>query len=110
MSSMTCPKCQGSMRTYEAATSCRQCTECRGVFLDRGELEHLIDGEQRGRRAPRLRRHRPQPRPRSTSNNLRPSTSSPRSTSSSTNSHRQAPQEEEELPRRHLRLSHDSAS
>jgi len=24
-----------------------QCTECRGIFLDRGELEHLIDAEAR---------------------------------------------------------------
>jgi Zn-finger nucleic acid-binding protein len=23
----------------------RQCVECRGVFLDRGELDHLIDAE-----------------------------------------------------------------
>jgi Zn-finger nucleic acid-binding protein len=24
-----------------------QCTECRGIFLDRGELEHLVDAEAR---------------------------------------------------------------
>jgi Zn-finger nucleic acid-binding protein len=48
MSSMTCPKCHGSMRTYERSNvHVDQCTECRGIFLDRGELEHLIDGEQR---------------------------------------------------------------
>jgi Zn-finger nucleic acid-binding protein len=23
-----------------------QCQDCRGIFLDRGELEHLIDAEQ----------------------------------------------------------------
>ena len=40
---MECPKCQGSMRTYERnGIHVDQCTECRGVFLDRGELEHLI--------------------------------------------------------------------
>ena len=48
MSSLTCPKCQGQMRTYERSNvHVDQCTECRGIFLDRGELEHLIDGEQR---------------------------------------------------------------
>jgi Zn-finger nucleic acid-binding protein len=36
------------MRTYERSNvHVDQCTECRGIFLDRGELEHLIDGEQR---------------------------------------------------------------
>lgn len=31
------------MRTYERnGIHIDQCTECRGVFLDRGELEHLI--------------------------------------------------------------------
>jgi Zn-finger nucleic acid-binding protein len=43
MDTMECPKCQGSMRTYERnGIHVDQCTECRGVFLDRGELEHLI--------------------------------------------------------------------
>jgi Zn-finger nucleic acid-binding protein len=43
---LTCPKCQGSMRTYERnGVHVDQCTECRGIFLDRGELEHLIDAE-----------------------------------------------------------------
>jgi Zn-finger nucleic acid-binding protein len=47
MSSLTCPKCHGQMRTYERSNvHVDQCTECRGIFLDRGELEHLIDGEQ----------------------------------------------------------------
>lgn len=35
------------MRTYErSGVHVDQCTECRGIFLDRGELERLIDGEQ----------------------------------------------------------------
>lgn len=36
------------MRTYErSGITVDQCTECRGIFLDRGELEHLVDAEQR---------------------------------------------------------------
>lgn len=43
---LTCPKCQGSMRRYERnGIHIDQCRECRGVFLDRGELEHLIDAD-----------------------------------------------------------------
>ena len=43
---MTCPKCQGEMRTYERnGIQVDQCTECRGLFLDRGELEHLAQAE-----------------------------------------------------------------
>jgi hypothetical protein len=43
---LTCPKCQGTMRTYERnGVHVDQCTECRGIFLDRGELERLIDAE-----------------------------------------------------------------
>ncbi len=43
---MTCPKCQGAMRSYERnGVTVDQCTECRGIFLDRGELERLIDAE-----------------------------------------------------------------
>jgi uncharacterized protein len=35
------------MRTYErSGVTVDQCTDCRGLFLDRGELEHLIDAEQ----------------------------------------------------------------
>ena len=44
---MTCPKCHGEMRTYErSGVTIDQCTECRGIFLDRGELERLVDAEQ----------------------------------------------------------------
>ena len=43
---LICPKCQGTMRTYERnGVHVDQCTECRGIFLDRGELERLTDAE-----------------------------------------------------------------
>ena len=43
---MTCPKCHGEMRQYErSGVTVDQCTECRGIFLDRGELEKLFDAE-----------------------------------------------------------------
>jgi Zn-finger nucleic acid-binding protein len=35
------------MRTYERnGVHVDQCAECRGIFLDRGELERLIDAEE----------------------------------------------------------------
>ncbi|MEU4692014.1 zf-TFIIB domain-containing protein [Actinoplanes sp. NPDC023714] len=44
---MTCPKCHGEMRVYErSGVTIDQCTECRGIFLDRGELEKLFAAEQ----------------------------------------------------------------
>lgn len=43
---MTCPKCHGEMRQYErSGVTVDQCTECRGIFLDRGELEKLFEAE-----------------------------------------------------------------
>jgi Zn-finger nucleic acid-binding protein len=43
---LTCPKCHGTMRTYERnGVHVDQCSECRGIFLDRGELDRLIDAE-----------------------------------------------------------------
>jgi Zn-finger nucleic acid-binding protein len=46
MESLTCPKCHGAMRTYErSGVTIDQCTDCRGIFLDRGELERLIDAD-----------------------------------------------------------------
>ncbi|HWS36351.1 MAG TPA: zf-TFIIB domain-containing protein [Actinoplanes sp.] len=43
---MTCPKCHGEMRVYErSGVTIDQCTECRGIFLDRGELEKLFAAE-----------------------------------------------------------------
>lgn len=44
---LVCPKCQGSMRSYERnGVTIDQCQECRGIFLDRGELDRLIDAEE----------------------------------------------------------------
>jgi Zn-finger nucleic acid-binding protein len=46
VTALTCPKCQGIMRTYErGGVHVDQCSDCRGIFLDRGELEHLMDAE-----------------------------------------------------------------
>ncbi|MDP8991515.1 MAG: zf-TFIIB domain-containing protein [Actinomycetota bacterium] len=43
---LVCPKCGAAMRTYErSGMNIDQCTGCRGVFLDRGELDRLIDAE-----------------------------------------------------------------
>jgi uncharacterized protein len=45
---LTCPKCGGEMRSYERNdVVVDQCAECRGIFLDRGELERLVDAEDR---------------------------------------------------------------
>ena len=39
---MQCPKCRGTMRTYDRhGIHLEQCDNCRGVFLDYGELEAL---------------------------------------------------------------------
>ena len=47
-SALTCPKCQGQMRSYErSGIVVDQCADCRGLFLDRGELERLMDLETR---------------------------------------------------------------
>lgn len=46
MESLTCPKCHGAMRSYErSGVTIDQCADCRGIFLDRGELERLIDAD-----------------------------------------------------------------
>jgi Zn-finger nucleic acid-binding protein len=48
MTSLICPKCHGEMRSYERnGVTVDQCQTCRGVYLDRGELEHLLDAENR---------------------------------------------------------------
>lgn len=45
-SHLVCPKCGAEMRSYERnGVTIDQCTGCRGVFLDRGELERLVDAE-----------------------------------------------------------------
>jgi Zn-finger nucleic acid-binding protein len=46
MNFLSCPKCPGQMRQYQRnGITVDQCTECRGIFLDRGELEHLVTAE-----------------------------------------------------------------
>ena len=43
---LICPKCGSDMRSYERnGVVVDQCTGCRGIFLDRGELERLMDAE-----------------------------------------------------------------
>ncbi len=46
------------MRTYERnGVHVDQCTECRGIFLDRGELERLVDAENSWHAAPAGAQH-----------------------------------------------------
>ena len=46
MSTLTCPKCASDMRSYERnQVHVDQCTGCGGLFLDRGELEALVNAE-----------------------------------------------------------------
>ena len=46
---LRCPKCAAGMVTYErSGIHLDQCRECRGIFLDRGELERLVDAESGG--------------------------------------------------------------
>jgi Zn-finger nucleic acid-binding protein len=43
-----CPKCQNTMRTVDRqGIHIDQCDSCRGIFLDRGELESILQAEQR---------------------------------------------------------------
>lgn len=45
---MICPKCQNAMRTVDRqGIHIDQCDSCRGIFLDRGELEQVLAAEQR---------------------------------------------------------------
>jgi len=44
--SLLCPKCHNVMNQYERnGVVVDQCTECKGLFLDRGELEKLVQAE-----------------------------------------------------------------
>jgi Zn-finger nucleic acid-binding protein len=46
---LVCPKCRGAMRTYvRGGIVVELCEDCRGIFLDQGELERLIDAEGGG--------------------------------------------------------------
>ena len=57
---MTCPKCMAEMRHYErSGVTVDQCSECRGIFLDRGEMERLIDAETAFHSAPPAPQHQP---------------------------------------------------
>jgi uncharacterized protein len=61
---LNCPKCTAPMRAYERnGITVDQCTGCRGVFLDRGELEHLIDGEDNFYQAPKAGYSQPPQQP-----------------------------------------------
>ena len=43
---LRCPKCHGDLVVYERqGIVVDQCRDCRGIWLDRGEMEHLIDME-----------------------------------------------------------------
>ena len=43
-----CPKCQNVMHTVDRlGVHIEQCEGCRGIFLDRGELEQISGAEQR---------------------------------------------------------------
>jgi Zn-finger nucleic acid-binding protein len=43
---MVCPKCHGHMQTYNRnGVQIEQCGNCRGIFLDYGELETLTQLE-----------------------------------------------------------------
>lgn len=45
---MICPKCRGHLRTVDrAGVHLEQCENCRGIFLDHGELEQILGAEQR---------------------------------------------------------------
>lgn len=43
---LICPRCAAAMRTYHrSGVEIDQCTQCLGIYLDRGELPRLIDAE-----------------------------------------------------------------
>lgn len=49
MAELLCPKCQAPMTTLErSGVTLERCTECGGIFLDRGELERLETAEAPG--------------------------------------------------------------
>lgn len=44
---MTCPKCSGQMKTYDRlGVHVEQCDNCKGIFLDKGELEQIVAAEE----------------------------------------------------------------
>ncbi|UED85433.1 zf-TFIIB domain-containing protein [Streptomyces profundus] len=43
---MQCPKCRAPMHTFSrSGIQIEQCSGCRGIFLDYGELEHITQLE-----------------------------------------------------------------
>src|SRR5688572_18685539 len=53
MRQLTCPKCKGDMRVRERSDIAIDiCNECGGVFLDRGELEKIMEAEAAFHEAP----------------------------------------------------------
>ena len=61
--SLLCPKCHNVMNQYERnGVVVDQCTECRGLFLDRGELEKLVRAENGWYGDDDEDRRRPEPR------------------------------------------------
>jgi Zn-finger nucleic acid-binding protein len=48
MSELSCPKCPGTFERHTlVGVEIDQCATCRGIFLDRGELEMLLEAEHR---------------------------------------------------------------
>ncbi|WP_067968338.1 TFIIB-type zinc ribbon-containing protein [Nocardiopsis trehalosi] len=48
MNELSCPKCPGSLsRRVLVGVTVDQCEKCKGIFLDRGELEDLLEAEHR---------------------------------------------------------------
>ncbi|MEV5988136.1 zf-TFIIB domain-containing protein [Streptomyces sp. NPDC052051] len=60
---MQCPKCHAPMHTYNRnGVQIEQCSGCRGIFLDYGELEALTRVEaQWGQPAPQAYPQQPAP-------------------------------------------------
>lgn len=68
---MKCPRCDGSLDERERqGVTVDVCTSCRGVWLDRGELEKMLAfakrdlDEERAHWGPRIEREPPSSRPR----------------------------------------------
>lgn len=44
--SLQCPRCHGPMRSYpRSGIQLDRCDQCRGIFLDEGELETILRNE-----------------------------------------------------------------
>ena len=45
---MTCPRCSSELRAQRRdGVEIDVCSQCRGIWLDRGELDRLLEGEER---------------------------------------------------------------